>query len=103
MRKILKNTVRWFKGKSFKGLFMRLTVTFCIVYIVSITERSLKICETMQISPAAVYGTAVGFFGAELVMLLVKKLYTKDKTSPEDTEKKNVGKKIENGKPLPLP
>lgn len=103
MCKFIKKVVRWFKRKSFKGLFMRLTVTFCIVYIVLITERSLNICETMQISPASVYGTAVGFFGAELVMLLVKKLYTKDKASPEDTENKNTGKKIENGKPLPLP
>ena len=103
MRKLINNIVRWFKNKHYKGLFMRFIVTFCIIYIVSITERSLKLCETMQISPAAVYGTAVGFFGAELVMLLVKKLYTKDKASPEDTENKNTGKKIENGKPLPLP
>ena len=88
--------------KLFKGLFMRIIVTFCIVYIVSITERSLRICEAMQISPAAIYGTAVGFFGAELVMLLVKRLYTKDKTENSATKTENTGKKVENGKPLPL-
>lgn len=86
--------------KRFKGLFMRIIVVFCLVYVVYITERSLRICELTQISPAAVYGTAVGFFGAELVMLLIKRI-TNDKT---DTKKNSgTGSRIEDGQPLPLP
>lgn len=86
--------------KRFKGLFMRIIVVFCLAYVVYITERSLRICELTQISPAAVYGTAVGFFGAELIMLLVKRI-TNDKT---ETKKNDAtGNKIEDGQPLPLP
>lgn len=86
--------------KRFKGLFMRIIVVFCLVYVVYITERSLRICELTQISPAAVYGTAVGFFGAELIMLLVKRI-TNDKTETKKND--DTGNKIEDGQPLPLP
>lgn len=86
--------------KRFKGLFMRIIVVFCLAYVVYITERSLRICELMQISPAAVYGTAVGFFGAELIMLLVKRI-TNDKTETKKND--DTGNKIEDGQPLPLP
>ena len=85
--------------KRFNGLFMSIIVVFCLAYVVYITERSLRICELTQISPAAVYGTAVGFFGAELIMLLVKRI-TNDKT---ETKKNDTGNKIEDGQPLPLP
>ncbi len=86
--------------KRFKGLFMRIIVVFCLAYVVYITERSLRICELTQISPAAVYGTAVGFFGAELIMLLVKRI-TNDKTETKKND--DTGNKIEDGQPLPLP
>ncbi len=86
--------------KRFKGLFMRIIVVFCLAYVVYITERSLRICELTQISPAAVYGTAVGFFGAELIMLLVKRI-TNDKTETKKDD--DTGNKIEDGQPLPLP
>jgi len=86
--------------KRFKGLFMRIIVVFCLTYVVYITERSLRICELTQISPAAVYGTAVGFFGAELIMLLVKRI-TNDKTETKKND--DTGNKIEDGQPLPLP
>lgn len=86
--------------KRFKGLFMRIIVVFCLVYVVYITERSLRICELTQISPAAVYGTAVGFFGAELIMLLVKRI-TNDKTETKKND--DTCNKIEDGQPLPLP
>ena len=85
--------------KRFKGLFMRIIVVFCLAYVVYITERSLRICELTQISPA-VYGTAVGFFGAELIMLLVKRI-TNDKTETKKND--DTGNKIEDGQPLPLP
>ena len=86
--------------KRFKGLFMRIIVVFCLAYVVYITERSLRICELTQISPASVYGTAVGFFGAELIMLLVKRI-TNDKTGTKKND--DTGNKIEDGQPLPLP
>lgn len=86
--------------KRFKGLFMRIIVVFCLAYVVYITERSLRICELTQVSPAAVYGTAVGFFGAELIMLLVKRI-TNDKTETKKDD--DTGNKIEDGQPLPLP
>ena len=86
--------------KRFKGLFMRIIVVFCLAYVVYITERSLRICELTKISPAAVYGTAVGFFGAELIMLLVKRI-TNDKTETKKND--DTGNKIEDGQPLPLP
>lgn len=86
--------------KRFNGLFMRIIVVFCLAYVVYITERSLRICELTQISPAAVYGTAVGFFGAELIMLLVKRI-TNDKTETKKND--DTGNKIEDGQPLPLP
>ena len=86
--------------KRFKGLFMRIIVVFCLAYVVYITERSLRICELTQISPAAVYGTAVGFFGAELIMLLVKRI-TNYKTETKKND--DTGNKIEDGQPLPLP
>lgn len=86
--------------KRFKGLFMRIIVVFCLAYVVYITERSLRICELTQISPAAVYGTAVGFFGAELIMLLVKRI-TNDKTETKKND--DTGNKVEDGQPLPLP
>lgn len=79
---------------------MRIIVVFCLAYVVYITERSLRICELTQISPAAVYGTAVGFFGAELIMLLVKRI-TNDKTETKKND--DTGNKIEDGQPLPLP
>lgn len=88
------------RQKRFKGLFMRIIVVFCLAYVVYITERSLRICELTQISPAAIYGTAVGFFGAELVMLLVKRI-TNDKN--EKKENDDTGKTIEDRTPLPLP
>ena len=103
MRKIL-NCIKQTAPKIFKGLFMRITVIFCIGYIVRITEKSLNMCEVLKISPATVYTTAVGFFGAELVMLIVKKIYgNKTATTTTDQTETKTGKKIENGKPLPLP
>lgn len=57
-----------------KGLFMKLIVVFCILYVVRITEVSLDICRQSLSAPSAIYGTAVGFFGAELVMLVLKKI-----------------------------
>lgn len=103
MRKIL-NCIKKTAPKIFKGLFMRITVIFCIGYIVRITEKSLNMCEVLKISPATVYTTAVGFFGAELVMLIVKKIYgNKTATATTDQTETKTGKKIENGKPLPLP
>ncbi len=99
---MLKKITRIIK-KACKGLFMRCVVVFCIVYIVRITERSLNVCETMQISPAAVYGTAVGFFGVELVMCMIKRLYAKNKDEPQDTPTETEGHKVTDGKPLPLP
>ena len=103
MRKIL-NCIKKTAPKIFKGLFMRTTVIFCIGYIVRITEKSLNMCEVLKISPATVYTTAVGFFGAELVMLIVKKIYgNKTATTTTDQTETKTGKKIENGKPLPLP
>lgn len=103
MRKIL-NCIKKTAPKIFKGLFMRITVIFCIGYIVRITEKSLNMCEVLKISPATVYTTAVGFFGAELVMLIVKKIYgNKTATTTTDQTETKTGKKIENGKPLPLP
>lgn len=103
MRKIL-NCIKKAAPKLFKGLFMRITVIFCIGYIVRITEKSLNMCEVLKISPATIYTTAVGFFGAELVMLIVKKIYgNKTATATTDQTETKTGKKIENGKPLPLP
>lgn len=93
MWKFVKKVIAWFKGRSYKGLYMRLTVTFCISYIVHITERTLKICETTQISPAPIYVAAVGFFGTELGMLLVKKLHEK-KESSKPTNKIKDGFKL---------
>lgn len=43
MRKIL-NCIKKAAPKIFKGLFMRITVIFCIGYIVRITEKSLNMC-----------------------------------------------------------
>lgn len=102
MRKIL-NCIKKAAPKLFKGLFMRITVIFCIGYIVRITEKSLNMCEVLKISPATVYTTAVGFFGAELVMLIVKKIYGNRTANTTDQTETKTGKKIENGKPLPLP
>lgn len=102
MRKIF-NCIKKTAPKLFKGLFMRITVIFCIGYIVRITEKSLNMCENFGLSPASVYTTAVGFFGAELVMLIVKKIYGNRTANTADQTETKTGKKIENGKPLPLP
>ena len=85
MRKIL-NCIKKTAPKLFKGLFMRITVIFCIGYIVRITEKSLNMCENFGLSPASVYATAVGFFGAELVMLIVKKIYGNRTTTTENRQ-----------------
>ena len=62
-----------------KGLFMKSIVVFCIGYAVYITQRSLSICEATGFSPEGVYAAAIAFFGAELIMTMVKKILTKRK------------------------
>lgn len=69
-----------------KGFFMRVIVIFCIVYIVYLTERSMAISEHIGSSVEGIYAAAIAFFGAELVMMLVKKIMSGKKKKEEDTE-----------------
>lgn len=88
-----------------KGLFMRLIVVFCIAYIVRIVERGIDISEAQGISPAPIVTAAIGFFGAELVMCVVKRIRTGNEKNAEETttETDSSGpKKIDNDFKLPL-
>lgn len=88
-----------------KGLFMRLVVIFCIAYIVRVVERGINISEAQGISPAPIVTAAIGFFGAELVMCVVKRIRTGNEKSTEETttETESSGpKKIDNDFKLPL-
>lgn len=87
-----------------KGLFMRLVVVFCIAYIVRVVERGINISEAQGISPAPIVTAAIGFFGAELVMCVVKRIRTgNEKSAEETTETDSSGpKKIDNDFKLPL-
>ena len=62
-----------------KGLFMKSIVVFCLGYAVYLTQKSLNICEMTGISPEGVYAAAIAFFGAELIMTMVKKIISKRK------------------------
>ena len=67
-----------------KGIFMKSIVVFCIAYAVYITQRSLSICEMTGFSPDGVYATAIAFFGVELIMTMIKKIFEKCRRSDEN-------------------
>lgn len=88
-----------------KGLFMRLVVIFCIAYIVRVVERGINISEAQGISPAPIVTAAIGFFGAELVMCVIKRIRTGNETKTADAEKEQMEsgpKKIDNDFKIPL-
>ena len=88
-----------------KGLFMRLVVIFCIAYIVRVVERGINISEAQGISPAPIVTAAIGFFGAELVMCVIKRIRTgNEKDAMVTTDKTDGGgtKKIDNDFKIPL-
>lgn len=68
----------------FKGRFMKIIVIGCILYAVWLTERSFFICEKLGVSPEGVYVAAIAFFGAELIMTMVKKITEKRKEDKND-------------------
>lgn len=93
------------KPKKFKGLFMRVVVVFCIAYIVRVVERGIDISEAQGISPAPIVTAAIGFFGAELVMCVIKRIRTGNEPKTTDTEtksEKSESKKIDNNFKIPL-
>ena len=75
-KNLLKN---FFKKINGKGIFMKLIVMFCILYAVHLTEKSLNLCVSVGVSPEGVYVAAIAFFGAELIMTMVKKIMEKRK------------------------
>lgn len=91
------------KTKKFKGLFMRITVVFCIAYAVRIVERGMTICEEQAISPASIVTAAIAFFGAELGLCVLKRIFAKEdgKTST-DVKDETVAKKTDNSFQIPL-
>ena len=66
--------------------FMKIIVTGCILYAVWLTERSFFICEKLGVSPEGVYVAAIAFFGAELIMTMIKKITEKRKENNNGSE-----------------
>ena len=66
------------KQKKFSGIFMKIVVIFCIAYAVRVVERGMLICEQQSISPASIVTAAISFFGAELGVCALKRIFAKE-------------------------
>ena len=75
------------KQNKTKGLFMRLIVIFCIAYAVRIIERGMSICEEQAISPASIVTAAIAFFGAELGLCVLKRIFNKEDSAEQENTK----------------
>lgn len=80
-----------------KGLFMKLIVVFCIAYVVRVIECGLNICTLNNISPNSIVTATITFFGVELALCVVKRIWSKeDKTeniqeTTEDFSNNEIG------------
>lgn len=91
------------KAKKIKGLFMKIVVIFCIAYAVRIVERGMTICEQQSISPSSIVTAAIAFFGAELGLCVLKRIFAKEdgKTSADVKDETNA-KRTDDSFQIPL-
>ena len=83
----MKKLVNWIGERS--HLFAKLMVAVCLTCGIYFSERSLQILETTGNSAAAELAIIIGFFGGELLFLLLKTIFgdkKKDKASNPDVE-----------------
>jgi len=90
------------KNKWYKGLFMKAIVIFCIAYAVRVVERGLDICENQAISPATIVTAAITFFGAELGLCVLKRIFSKDGSTTRKEKKAEKGRAINNDFQIPI-
>lgn len=91
------------RTKKIKGLFMKLVVIFCIAYAVRIVERGMTICEQQSISPSSIVTAAIAFFGTELGLCVLKRIFAKEdgKTSKDAKDEISI-KKTDDSFQIPL-
>lgn len=89
----MKDAMKRFKKP--KGLFMKCVVVFCIVYVVHIVEYGLRICEEDALSPNTIVTAAIAFFGSELIICMVKRIWAKEDGEKTEAEAETKGKAIE--------
>lgn len=62
-------------------LYAKATIAYCIAVATGASWYSLRIMSRTGTDPAALLGVILGFFGGELLLLLLKTLIKKDKSS----------------------
>ncbi|MCD8049441.1 MAG: hypothetical protein LUG52_07565 [Clostridia bacterium] len=75
-----------------KGLFMKCVVVFCIAYVVHIIEYGLRICEEDSLSPNTIVTAAIAFFGSELIICMVKRIWAKEDGAKTEAETETAEK-----------
>lgn len=63
-------------------LYAKATIAYCIAYASAASWYSLRILSRTGHNPAALLGVILGFFGGELLLLLLKTVLNKD--APHD-------------------
>ena len=62
-------------------LFAKVTIAYCVLFASFASWYSLRILSRTGNNPAALLGVILGFFGGELLLLLLKTVLNKDKPS----------------------
>jgi len=83
MKNFLKKIKKFLKTP---GLFSRALVVFCIAYSVRVIEWQMDIFESTQAEASELVACAIGLFGGELLLLCLKRIFSKGRTSEEDEE-----------------
>lgn len=65
-------------------LFAKATIAYCILVASLASWYSLRILSRTGHDPAALLGVILGFFGGELLFLLLKTILNKNKTSDKN-------------------
>lgn len=81
-----------------KGVFSKLIVTGCLLFIVLFTIAVLYCFYVHQIEPTIITPLVYSFFGGELVMLFLKKRKDQNNQDKENERKHNDYKCSDNAK-----
>lgn len=66
-------------------LYAKLTIAYCIAMASGASWYALRIMSRTGNDPAGLLGVILGFFGGELLFLLLKTVLKKDDTASDDT------------------
>lgn len=59
------------------GMFSRVLVVFCILYVLRVTEWAMRQFEMSNMEATTLLTVTVGFFGTELALLCLKRVFAK--------------------------